>query len=231
MIKSLFSKIEFFFGIVVLLALVLFIKTITILQNISYKTGDTSSAISMIIDEVHASGNSNDKESIESKTSLKISDNKDTTKDIESDNSIVITERSDNVAIGEFNSDQVKLLKQLSERRKNIDKREEGLKNQENILKTLKSNITHKIQELKAVQKNIDDSRKRHDNEEKERMQKLVKIYEKMNPKKAAAVFNELDTAFSSEVVINMNHSKVGAILSYMHPVKARELSMALARR
>ena len=62
-------------------------------------------------------------------------------------------------------------------------------------------------------------------------MQNLVKIYESMNPKKAALVFNDLDTNILCGIINNMKNSKVGAILSNMNPIKARELSIALTKK
>lgn len=217
MTKSLFSRTEFFLGIVVLLILLLCIKTITILQNISNLTENIPGSTSTIISEVNASSGTSEPKPNNNKS-------------VASDN-VITHESSDNIAIGKFNSDEVKLLKKLYERRKTIKKQEENLKNQENILKALSFNVTHKIQELKAIQKNIDDSIKKRDNEEKERMQNLVKIYESMNPKKAALVFNDLDTNILCGIINNMKNSKVGAILSNMNPIKARELSIALTKK
>ena len=142
MTKSLFSRTEFFLGIVVLLVLLLCIKTITILQNISNLTENIPGSTSIIISEVNASsGNTSKPKPNDNKSVIKASDN------------VITHESSDNIAIGNFNSDQVKLLKKLYERRETIRKQEENLKNQENILKALSFNVTHKIQELKALQK------------------------------------------------------------------------------
>lgn len=59
----------------------------------------------------------------------------------------------------------------------------------------------------------------------------LVKIYESIKPKAAAAIFNRLGMPILISVVERMRESKPADVLARMDPAKARQVTAELARR
>jgi len=72
---------------------------------------------------------------------------------------------------------------------------------------------------------------KKHDKQEEEKIQRLVKMYESMKPKDAARIFQNLDMAILISVVERMKERKVAPILAAMASKEAKKLTTELATR
>ena len=57
----------------------------------------------------------------------------------------------------------------------------------------------------------------------------LVKVYESMKPRDAAAIFNEMDLPVLLQVVDRMKDTKAAPVLAAMQPDRARLLTSQLA--
>jgi len=62
-------------------------------------------------------------------------------------------------------------------------------------------------------------------------MESLVKIYEKMKPKDAARIFNNLEMDILIDVASNIKESKMAPILASMSSDRANKLTVELATR
>ena len=82
---------------------------------------------------------------------------------------------------------EIDLLQQLAERRENLDSREQELDIQNGLLKAAETRIDKKVNELKTLQAAITKLIKTYDDEQNAKVKSLVKIYENMKPKDAAA--------------------------------------------
>ncbi len=126
---------------------------------------------------------------------------------------------------------ELEVLQKLSARRKVLEKRATELDMRENLLQATERRVDAKVVELKRIQSTINSLLKRHDKEKEAQMKSVVKIYENMKPKNAARIFEQLDLTILLDVVERMREVKMAPIMANMSPVKAKSVTMALARR
>jgi len=130
-----------------------------------------------------------------------------------------------------FTQSEIDLLQKLAERREQIQARERELETREGLLKAAERRIDRKIAELRALEKSIDGLLKKHDAQEEEKINQLVKIYANMKPKDAARIFNDLEMDILITVMENMKERSSAAILAEMDSDKARALTSELSSR
>lgn len=126
---------------------------------------------------------------------------------------------------------ELKLLQELSQRRQELDKNQEELRVRERVLKATENKIDQKIVELQDLQTKLTAVMKQYNEKELNKIKSLVKIYENMKPQRAAQIFNELEMPILLQVVSNMKEIKVAPIIANMNPLKARDLSIELAKQ
>lgn len=138
-------------------------------------------------------------------------------------NDPVIAEDKEN-----FSDAEVNILKRLSERRQEIDKRGRDLDQREALLKITEQRIDKKLGDMKTMQEQLRQTISSLSAEQKAKTESLVKIYEIMKPKDAANIFNALDMPVLLSVIANMKESRVAPILAAMDPQKAKQVTSAL---
>ena len=128
-------------------------------------------------------------------------------------------------------SDQERaLLLELRQRRQELDGRDTALASREAVLAAAEHKLTARIDELQALQarlEGLETARKARDGEN---WHGLVKLYESMKPRDAAAIFNDLDMPVLLQVVDRMKEAKAAVILAAMQPDKARQVTANLAQ-
>jgi flagellar motility protein MotE (MotC chaperone) len=127
--------------------------------------------------------------------------------------------------------EEIAVLQKLAARREELDKREREVELRENLLAAAEKRLDGKLAELKKVQGDVSGLLKKHDTEEEAKLGQLVKMYEIMKPKEAAAIFEKLDRTVLLDVVERMREQKSGPIIAKMDPLKAEQLTTALAER
>ncbi|MFN8693110.1 MAG: MotE family protein [Holosporales bacterium] len=140
--------------------------------------------------------------------------------------------------ITEFTPSELNLLQSLRERRELIDQRDAALTEREKVLSGLEAQVEAKINELNTIKDQIEQLRadidqrsKKFRKSEDEQILSLVRVYEKMKPKDAAAIFNNLELTILLDVVKNMKETKLAPIMAAMDNGKAKTLSAELAQR
>jgi flagellar motility protein MotE (MotC chaperone) len=123
------------------------------------------------------------------------------------------------------------VLRGLSDRRGELDARENEISLREQLLAATQRQVDEKIAELKQIQSKLDAMLAQRDEAQKAQLTALVKMYENMKPPDAAKIFEKLDRRILADVAGGMKPAKVGAILAAMDPVKAQELTALLANR
>jgi flagellar motility protein MotE (MotC chaperone) len=123
------------------------------------------------------------------------------------------------------------VLRGLSDRRGELDARENEISLREQLLAATQRQVDEKIAELKQIQSKLDAMLAQRDEAQKAQLAALVKMYENMKPPDAAKIFEKLDRRILADVAGGMKPAKVGAILAAMDPVKAQELTALLANR
>lgn len=134
-------------------------------------------------------------------------------------------------AVPNLSAAELQLLKELSKRRKELDKTHDDITAKEQVLKATEGKLDQKMAELKTLQSQLQEMMKEYDQKEHGKILSLVKIYENMKPRDAAKIFDELEMPTLLQVVSNMKEVKVAPVLANMNPAKARDLSMELAKQ
>ncbi len=86
-----------------------------------------------------------------------------------------------------------------------------------------------RIQQLEALRGELQRLVGELDRQERERLQRLVRIYEGMKPKKAAAIFDRLEMDTLLPIAARMRPNRLALVLQAMNPERARELTRRLA--
>ncbi len=124
---------------------------------------------------------------------------------------------------------ELNVLHQLARRRAQLERREASIDTRANLLRATEQRIESKIASLKEMQATIARLLKQHDKEKEAKMRSVVKIYEKMKPKDAARIFEELDMRILLDIVERMREARSAPIMAKLSPAKAKAVTAALA--
>jgi flagellar motility protein MotE (MotC chaperone) len=119
----------------------------------------------------------------------------------------------------------------LSERREQLDKREQDLATREAVLKAGESRIDTKVAQLQDLEKNIKGLLSQYDKQKQAEIEQLVRIYSAMKPLEAAKIFNSLDMSILKDVIQSMKEAKAAPIIAVMDTKKAQLLTEELSQR
>lgn len=131
----------------------------------------------------------------------------------------------------EFTDEEVEVLQQLAKRREELELKSRQLDEREAMVAAAEQRMEQKMAELKALQSTVEDLLKKRSDEEESRLQMLVATYEKMKPKEAAQVFEEMDMDLLVDLVSRMKTSRAAPILALVSPTKVKELTFELAQQ
>ena len=131
----------------------------------------------------------------------------------------------------EMSAAEIELLQQLAARRDELDQRAQTLARRESLVKAAEKRLSEKVGELERLRAEIEDLLVAYDEQESKQLTRLVTIYEKMKPKDAARIFEDLDRDVLLKVVERMNERKTAPILAEMRADKAQRLTAELAER
>ena len=121
------------------------------------------------------------------------------------------------------------LLQDLRNRRTELDTRERLLQQREAVLDAAEHRLTARIAELAALQTRLEEMEKARQEHIEANWTGLVKVYETMKPKEAAAIFNDMDMPVLLQVMDRMKDAKAALILGAMQPDRARTITAQLA--
>lgn len=126
-------------------------------------------------------------------------------------------------------SSEAAVIERLGERRSELDKREEELALRMALVDAAEKRIAERSALLEQLQGTIDSSVDQAKSGEEAQFKSVVAMYETMKPKEAAAIFNELDLNTLLRVAVVMNPRKMAPIMAKMDPIKAKDLTTAMA--
>lgn len=130
-----------------------------------------------------------------------------------------------------FSRSEIELLQELSRRREELDQREQTLAQKEGLLAAAEQRIEKKIGELASIRVDIETLIKKYNEQEEAELQRLMKIYEAMKPKDAAAIFNNLENEVLLQLLERMAERRVAPILADMDPKRAQQITSEIASR
>lgn len=123
------------------------------------------------------------------------------------------------------------ILLSLMERKRQLDERETSLDQREEQLRALRDNIQHQIAELRKIQQEIESGMDAKKALDADNLQKVVGLYDGMDPKKSAQKFQSLDAKVAVQILMAMNQRKAAQLLEELPPQKAKEITEAIVRK
>lgn len=132
---------------------------------------------------------------------------------------------------GEVSPAEMEVLKQLSDRRAQLDGRSKELDNREALIRVAEQRVDQKIKELGTLRQQLQSMVSQVSEAQAVQSENLVKIYETMKPEEAARIFETLDLPILLGVIQRMKPARTAPIMAKMAPEKAKELTVALTKQ
>ena len=129
----------------------------------------------------------------------------------------------------EISVEERKLLQDLRARRQELDSREHVLAQREGVLDAAEQRLGTRVGELSALQARLEQLDKERHERDEANWAGLVRVYEAMKPREAAAIFNDMDMPVLLNVLDRMKEAKMAAVLAAMQTDRARLATMQLA--
>lgn len=105
------------------------------------------------------------------------------------------------------------------------------IQTEEKHLLEMKQDLLRQIERNRRLEQRIEKDRKTAEMLRTRKMQQLIKIYEKMAPRTAAAQINMMSESLASVLIAGMNPRKASRIMRYVDPNVAVRISSDLASR
>ena len=122
------------------------------------------------------------------------------------------------------------LLLDLRKRRGELDSREMTIAAREGVLAAAEKRLAARVDELTNLQGRLQALEEARRQRDEVNWRGLVKLYETMKPREAAAIFNDLDKPVLLAVLDRMKEGKAAPILAAMNPERARQVTADLAQ-
>ena len=122
------------------------------------------------------------------------------------------------------------LLEQLRARRSELEAREQTIASRELVLAASERRLGQRIDELTQLQQRLEAMERTRGEREESGWRGLVRTYESMRPREAAAIFEELELPVVIQILDRMGERKMAPVIGAMRPEKARALTAELAR-
>jgi flagellar motility protein MotE (MotC chaperone) len=119
---------------------------------------------------------------------------------------------------------------ELERRAAELDRREQELVLREAAAAAIEARLAEQLDRLQALKQELERTAARIQEKDEAELAQLVKTYEAMKAKAAAQVFDQLALDVLLPIVRRMRDAKLAAVLAAMDPVKAKQLTAALAQ-
>jgi len=122
------------------------------------------------------------------------------------------------------------LLENLRARRLELDRQAEELAQRELLLGAAERRMAERVNELRSLQSGLEGEVRVRDEREEARLRQLVRVYEAMRPRDAAAILDDLEMPILLQVIERMREAKASPVLAAMRPERARAATAELSR-
>lgn len=126
---------------------------------------------------------------------------------------------------------ELQVLQSLSARRGQLDKREQDMDVQLALLAAAEAKLDAKMKALTGLKGDIQGLLNQAKAGEDAEVLRMVKVYEGMKPKDAAARMTVLDDSVRLPIAAKMKERALSAMLAAMAPADAKKLTESLAKR
>lgn len=123
------------------------------------------------------------------------------------------------------------LTSSLEQKDAELKHKEQQLQEREQYLQQMQKDLEKKLQELIAIQKEIQVYRDERAAGRSASIKSLAQIYGSMKPKEAAKLFDNMDEKLVVSVISTMKSEEAALILAAMDSKKAAKISEALTKR
>lgn len=123
------------------------------------------------------------------------------------------------------------VLIRLIDKEKQLKARESVLERKQKQLKTLEEDLQRQITQLEKLQKEVEKDINRKKIQDRDSLNKLVEIYAKMEPAKAAASIEQLNIKIAVQILLKIKEQIASNILSQMDAKKSARLAEEIARK
>ena len=131
----------------------------------------------------------------------------------------------------EISPAEMDVLKQLSERRVQLEKRSKDIDTREALLKVTEQRVDQKVKALEALRQQLQSLVNQAGGAQTAQIENLVKIFESMKADEAAKIFDTLDMPVLLGVIKLMKPKSTASIMAKMPPEKAKEITVALTKQ
>ena len=121
-------------------------------------------------------------------------------------------------------------LKNLRQRRLELDAQAAAIKTRESVLVATEQKLSARLTELQTLQKKLEGLDAAQKQKEEAGWRGLVKLYEDMKPKDAATILNDLSMPVLLQLMDRMKDAKAALVMAAMNPDKARDVTAELAQ-
>jgi flagellar motility protein MotE (MotC chaperone) len=121
------------------------------------------------------------------------------------------------------------LMDKLRQKERSLDHREATLAAREADLRLAEQKLEERLLELQALRGELQTQLQQLDQEREARVVGLVRMFEGMRSKDAAAILAETETDIALQVLERMSRMKAGKVLAEMDPEQAADLANTFA--
>ncbi len=132
---------------------------------------------------------------------------------------------------GALTETEKQILLSLKKRKRFLDQRDLLLNQREEQLRALRDNIQYQVTELKRLQAKIEASMEAKKAQDAKNLNKVVGLYNGMDPKKSAQKLEFLDANVAVKILMAMNLRKASALMEELPPDKAKLITEEFIRK
>lgn len=123
------------------------------------------------------------------------------------------------------------LLRAMQQREEKISLMEQNLKQREKVLEIAKEEVERRIETLEISEQRLRATLTNANSAAKDDVNQLIKVYENMKPKDAAALFEAMEPSFAAGFLGQMRAETAAGVMAGLSPKTAYTLSVILAGR
>lgn len=137
----------------------------------------------------------------------------------------------DTAQICETPQDLQVLHNALQDRASQLDRREAALQDRLQALRITDREVTQKLAALEEAETELRQTLSIAESAAEDDLSRLTQVYERMKPKQAAALFEQMDPGFATGFLARMRSEAAAAIMAGLSPQAAHRFSVVLAGR
>lgn len=123
------------------------------------------------------------------------------------------------------------LIRELKRERQRVRERAEALDSREALLSAIERRLESRLREVTEARARLAETAALVDDAAVKDVERLAEMYQRMKPKQAGQIFNQMDAGFASGFLAEMRPDAAALILANMDATKAYAVTLLLAGR